>query len=406
VVSYDAGPVTGRPAIYLDHNATTPIAPEVLDAMRPYLEDRFGNPSSAHRYGSVAHWAIEGARAQVAALLGCEPDSVVFTASGSEADNLAIKGVAFARLGQGDHIITSAIEHPAVLGACRYLDRRFGYRLTILPVDGFGTVDPEDVRRAIEPGTVLVSVMHANNEVGTLEPIAEIAGVAREHRIACHTDAAQSVGKVPVDVDELDVDLLTVTGHKLYAPKGVGALYVRPGTRLDSLIHGAGHEHGLRAGTENVPYIVGLGAACALAAERLRASAPARVQGLRDRLHAALRSTVPGLALNGHPEKRLPNTLNVSFPDQDGESLLACTPSVAAATGSACHSGRTEPSSVLMAMGLDAQRALGAVRLSLGNDTTAADVDAAATALAASSSMALTSRRAARSGDPADALRR
>jgi cysteine desulfurase len=379
-------------AIYLDHNATTPIAPEVLDAMRPYLEERFGNPSSAHEHGALARQAVERARVQVAALVGCEPDSVVFTASGSEADNLAIKGVAFARLSHGEHIITSAIEHPAVLGACRYLERRFGYRLTILPVDRFGTVDPEDVRRAIEPGTVLVSVMHANNEVGTLEPIAEIAGVAREHRIACHTDAAQSVGKVPVDVDELAVDLLTLTGHKLYAPKGVGALYVRPGTQLDSLIHGAGHEHGLRAGTENVPYIVGLGAACALAAERLRAGAPDRMRGLRDRLHAALRSTVPGLALNGHPEQRLPNTLNVSFPNQDGESLLARTPSVAAATGSACHSGRTDPSTVLTAMGLDAQRALGAVRLSLGHDTTAADVDAAATALAASSSMALTSR--------------
>jgi aminotransferase class V len=257
--------------MYLDHSATTPIAPEVLEAMRPYLEDRFGNPSSAHRYGAVAHRAVEGARAQVAALLGCEQDSIVFTASGSESDNLAIKGVALGLLGEGDHIITSTIEHPAVLGACRYLERRLGYRLTILPVDGFGMVDPEDVRRAMEPGTVLVSVMHANNEVGTLEPIADIAGVAREYRIVCHTDAAQSVGKVPVDVDELDVDLLTVTGHKLYAPKGIGALYVRPGTRLDSLIHGAGHEHGLRAGTENVPYIVGLGAAYALAAERLRA---------------------------------------------------------------------------------------------------------------------------------------
>jgi cysteine desulfurase len=378
--------------IYLDNNATTPIAPEVREAMLPYLEDRFGNPSSAHEDGRLAREAVERARAQVAALLGCEPESIVFTASGSEADNLAIKGVALARLGERDHIITSAIEHPAVLSACRYLERRLGYRLTILPVDGFGIVDPEDVRRAIEPGTVLVSVMHANNEVGTLEPIAEIAGVAREHRIACHTDAAQSVGKVPVDVDELAVDLLAMTGHKLYAPKGVGALYVRPGTRLDSLIHGAGHEYGLRAGTENVPYIVGLGAACALAAERRRAGVPDRVRGLRDRLHAALQSAVPGLVLNGHPENRLPNTLNVSFPDQDGESLLARTPSVAAATGSACHSGRTEPSSVLMAMGLDAQRAIGAVRLSVGHDTTAADVDAVATALAASAAMALTSR--------------
>jgi cysteine desulfurase len=390
-VSHYADPSAADAAIYLDHNATTPIAPEVLDAMRPYLEDRFGNPSSGHRYGTVAHRAVESARAEVAALLGCEQDSIVFTASGSEADNLAIKGVALGLLGEGDHIITSAIEHPAVVGACRYLERRFGYRLTILPVDGFGIVDPGDVRRAMEPGTVLVSVMHANNEVGTLEPITEIAGVAREYRIACHTDAAQSVGKVPVNVDALDVDLLTVTGHKLYAPKGIGALYVRPGTRLDSLIHGAGHERGLRAGTENVPYIVGLGAACRLAAERLRTAAPDQVRGLRDRLHAALRSTVPGLVLNGHAEKRLPNTLNVSFPAQDGESLLARTPSVAAATGSACHSGRTEPSSVLTAMGLDAQRALAAVRLSLGYDTTAADVDTAATALAASSSTALAS---------------
>jgi cysteine desulfurase len=391
-VNHDADPSTADAAIYLDHNATTPIAPEVFDAMRPYLEDRFGNPSSAHRCGAVAHRAVESARAQVAALLGCEQDSIVFTASGSEADNLAIKGVALGLLGEGDHIITSAIEHPAVLGACRYLERRFGYRLTILPVDGFGIVDPEDVRNAMEPATVLVSVMHANNEVGTIEPTSDIAAVAREYRIACHTDAAQSVGKLPVDVDALDVDLLTVTGHKLYAPKGIGALYVRPGTRLDSLIHGAGHEHGLRAGTENVPYIVGLGAACALAAERLRAGAPEQVRRLRDRLHAALRSTAPGLALNGHPEQRLPNTLNVSFPDQDGESLLARTPSVAAATGSACHSGRTEPSSVLTAMGLDPQRALGAVRLSLGYDTTAADVDAAATALVASSSTTPASR--------------
>ena len=354
--------------------------------MLPYFEDSFGNPSSAHAYGAVAHEAVERARAAVAALLGCEAESIVFTASGSEGDNLAIKGVALARLGEGDHVITSAIEHPAVLGACRYLERRLGFRLTIVPVDRFGAVDPDDVRRAIEPGTVLVSVMHANNEVGTLQPIAEIAGVAREHGIAFHTDAAQSVGKLPIDVDELAVDLLTLTGHKFYAPKGIGALYVRPGTRLDSLIHGAGHEHGLRAGTENVPYIAGLGAACRLGGQRLQAGAADDMRRLRDRLHAALRSAVPGLALNGHPDNRLPNTLNVSFPGCDGETLLAGVPSVAAATGSACHSGRTEPSQVLTAMGVDAPRALGAVRFSLGYDTTAADVDAAAAALAASSS--------------------
>ena len=381
-------------AIYLDHNATTPIAPEVREAMRPYLEDRFGNPSSAHEHGRLARQAVERARAQVAALVRCEPDSIVFTASGSEADNLAIKGVAMDLLGEGDHIITSAVEHPAVLAACRYLERRLGYRLTVLPVDGSGMVDPEDVRRAIEPGTVLISVMHANNEVGTLQPIAEVARTAREYGIALHTDAAQSVGKVALAVNELGVDLLALTGHKFYAPKGVGALYVRPGTRLDSLIHGAGHEHGLRAGTENVPYIVGLGAACALAAQRLRAGAPDEVRRLRDRLHEALQSAVPGLALNGHPKNRLPNTLNVSFPGCDGETLLAGAPSVAAATGSACHSGRTEPSPVLSAMGLGAERALAAVRLSLGYQTTADNVDDAASALATSAAkVALASAR-------------
>jgi cysteine desulfurase len=369
--------------IYLDHNATTPIAPEVLDAMLPHLEREFGNPSSNHRHGKAANAAIELARAQVATLLGCAVDSVVFTGSGSEADNLAIKGVALARRDDGDHIITSAIEHPAVLGPCRYLQERFGYRLTVVPVDGFGTVDPDDVSRAIERGTVLITVMHANNEVGTLQPIAEIARLARERGIAVHTDAAQSVGKIAVDVEVLGVDLLTVAGHKMYAPKGIGVLYVRPGTRLDPLVHGGEHERGIRAGTENVPYVAGLGAACELARRRLQARAPLKVMRLRDRLHAALRSAVPGLVLNGHPDHRLPNTLNVSVPGRDGESLLERTPSVAAATGSACHSGRTDPSPVLTAMGLSPERALGAVRLSLGYDTTPADVDAAVASLTA-----------------------
>jgi cysteine desulfurase len=378
----DAAGSIASGTIYLDHNATTPIAAEVRDAMRPYLEDGFGNPSSAHWRGAVARAAVERARAEVAALLGCEPEGIVFTASGSEADNLAIKGLALGRLGERDHIITSAIEHPAVLATCRYLERRLGCRVTLLPVDSFGVVDPDDVRRAIEPRTVLISVMHANNEVGTLQPIAEIARVARESGIPLHADAAQSVGKVPTDVDELGVDMLTVAGHKLYAPKGIGVLYVRPGTPLDPVVHGAGHEHGLRAGTENVPYIAGLGAAATLAARRLREGADLEVRRLRDRLHAALRRAVPGLILNGHPDNRLPNTLNISFPG-DGENLLARTPSIAAATGSACHSGRTEPSDVLTAMGLEAQRALGAVRLSLGYDNTAAEIDAAAAALAA-----------------------
>jgi cysteine desulfurase len=367
--------------IYLDHNATTPIAPEVREAMRPYLEREFGNPSSAHAYGATAKAAVDRARAQVAALLGCEPAAVVFCASGSEADNLAIKGAALARLGERDHLITSPIEHPAVRGACRYLERRFGFRVTVVPVDGDGLIDPDDVRRSIEPKTVLVSIMHANNEVGTVQPVADIAEAARERGVLVHTDAAQSVGKIATDVDALGVDLLTVAGHKLYAPKGIGALFVRPGTRLDAVIHGGGHEDGLRAGTENVPYIVGFGAAAELAAQRLQNGAHAAMRALRDRLHAALADRVPGLVLNGHPDRRLPNTLNVSFPGRDGELLLSHAPSIAAATGSACHSGRTEPSTVLTAMGIDAPRALGAVRLSLGYDNTAAEIDAAAAAL-------------------------
>ena len=370
--------------IYLDYNATTPIAPEVFAAMRPYLEEQFGNPSSSHAYGTTAYDAIVQARAELASLLECQPQQIVFTGAGSEANNLAIKGVAFAQRERGDHLITSAVEHPAVLNTCQYLVRRFGFRLTILPVDGTGQVDPADVERAIGPGTVLITIMHANNEVGTIQPIADIAEIARRRGVTFHTDAAQSVGKIASRVDELGVDLLTVVGHKMYAPKGIGALYVRPGTLLDSLVHGAGHEGGLRAGTENVPYIVALGKAATLAAERLAAGGPTRTEALRDRLHHALQATVPGLALNGHPVRRLPNTLNVSFPGLDGEELLARTPLVAASTGSACHASRTEPSGVLMAMGIERDRALGAVRLSVGHPTTDADVDAAAAALAES----------------------
>jgi cysteine desulfurase len=368
--------------IYLDHNATTPIADEVREAMRAHFDDGFGNPSSAHAHGRGARAAVERAREQVAALLGGEPEGVVFTGSGSEADNLAFIGVALAHLGERDHIVTSAIEHPAVLAACAYLERRFGFRITRVGVDRSGIVDPDDVRRAIEPATVLVSIMHANNEVGTLQPVVEIAEIAREHGVAMHTDAAQAVGKVRTHVDELGVDLLTVVGHKMGAPKGIGALYVRTGTRLDPLVHGGGQERGLRAGTENVPYIASLGAACTLAARRLATGADHEVKALRDRLHAALRTAVPGLELNGHLERRLPNTLNVSFPGSDGERLLAAIPAVAAATGSACHSGRAEPSPVLTAMGVDSARALGAVRLSLGYDTSEAEIDAAAALLA------------------------
>jgi cysteine desulfurase len=383
--------VVDRP-IYLDYNATTPIAPEVLDAMLPFLKEHFGNPSSSHAYGIVAHEAVERARSQVAALIGCRPEEIVFTGAGSEANNLAIKGVAFARRALGDHLITSAVEHPAALNACRYLAERFGYRMTVVSVDGQGLVDPDDVARAIEPGTVLITIMHANNEVGTIQPVAEIANLARRHGVIFHTDAAQSVGKLPADIDDLGVDLLTIVGHKLYAPKGVGALYVRTGTALDSLVHGAGHESGRRAGTENVPYMVALGAACSLAGDRLASGGAERVRALRDRLHELLSENVPGLALNGHPKHRLPNTLNVSFPGLDGEELLARTPGVAASTGSACHAGRTEPSGVLTAMEIDRERALGAVRLSLGHPTTAEEIDDAAAALIESARLAVVSR--------------
>ncbi len=372
--------------IYLDYNATTPLDPAVVEAMSPYLvpglEGHFGNPSSSHPYGRDAHQAVEEARARVASLLGSAPDEVVFTGGGSEADNLALVGVAEAYRDKGNHIITSQVEHPAVLNTCRYLERR-GYIVTYLPVDEEGRVDPEAVERAITSETLIVSIMHANNETGTLQPIAEISAIARRRGVLVHTDAAQSVGKVGTRVDELGVDLLTIAGHKLYAPKGIGALYVRSGVKLEPLIHGAGHEGGRRAGTENVPYMVGLGTACQVAEQAMGEYVP-RLRSLRDHLHELLSRRVPGLSLNGNPTERLPNTLNVSFPGVDGEELLAATPEVAASTGSACHAGRTDPSGVLTAMGLSRDRALGAVRLSLGKFTTAEEVERAAEALAGS----------------------
>lgn len=370
-------------AIYLDYNATTPLDPLVAEAMQPFLRGGlaggFGNASSSHADGHAARVAVEEARAQVAHLLGGEPGEVVFTGCGSEADNLAVVGVAEAYRERGNHIITSQVEHPAVLVTCRYLERR-GFRVTYLPVDETGQVRPADVERALTPETILVSIMHANNETGTLQSVAEIARLAHRHGALVHTDAAQSMGKIPTRVDDLGVDLLTVAGHKLYAPKGIGVLYVRTGTRLESLIHGAGQEGGRRAGTENVPFIVGLGKACEIAANAITGDA-ARLRELRDRLQGLLTAGVPGLVLNGHVTARLPNTLNVSFPEVDGEALLAATPSVAASTGSACHAGRTEPSAVLTAMGISHARALGAVRLSLGRFTIAEDVNHAAVAL-------------------------
>ncbi len=355
--------------IYLDYNATTPIDPAVREAMLPYLGDEFGNPSSTHAYGQSAHLAVETARSQVAELLGAEPDEIVFTGGGSEASNLAIKGV----LSNSDHVILSAIEHPATSQPVEYL-RRQGATVTVITVDRFGLFDPDDVRRAITPRTKLVSLMHSNNEVGTLMPIRDVAAICREHGVLLHTDAAQSLGKVSVNVRELGVDLLTLAGHKLYAPKGIGALYVRRGVSLEPLIHGASHEGGRRAGTENVPYIVGLGVAAELASRSLPV-ATERLRSLRDRLHDRLRESV---VLNGHPELRLPNTLNVSLIGHIGSELLAKALGIAASTGSACHEGRITLSPVLRAMGIPPDVGQGAVRLTVGRFTTEDEVDRAA----------------------------
>lgn len=358
--------------IYLDHNASTPIAPEVREAMLPYLSEPYGNPSSAHWAGAPAAAAVSDARAQLAGLLGCSPDEVVFTSGGTEANNTALKGVVEAAGVARPHIVTSAVEHPAILEPCRYLERH-GAVVTYLPVDGTGLLDPDDVARALRPQTVLVSVMHANNEVGTVEPIAEIARLTREAGVLLHTDAAQSVGKLPTAVDGLGVDLLSVAAHKFYGPKGVGALYVRAGTRLEPFLHGAGHEGGRRAGTENVLLDVGLGAAAQLAGDP---SWTAGVCELRDWLWLQLRERFgEGVVLNGHPTRRLPNTLNVSFVGCDGRDILAALPEVAASTGSACHSGGTEPSPVLAAMGVPREVGAGAVRFSLGRTTTREELE-------------------------------
>jgi cysteine desulfurase len=361
--------------IYLDYNATTPVAPIVTKAMLPYFKAHFGNPSSNHAYGRLAKEAVEHARKEVAELIGARTEEMVFTSGGTESDNHAIIGAIVANDREKRHIITSRIEHPAVLNTCHYLEERLGCRLTYLPVDRHGTVDPDSVKKAITEQTVLITIMHANNEVGTIEPIAEIGEIARESDIIFHTDAAQSCGKIAVNVDDLGVDLLTIAGHKLYAPKGVGALYIRKGTKLDSFIHGAGHEDGRRAGTENVPYIVGLGKACELVREKLPEYGE-RTKRLRDRIHDAL---IDGLGkdqvkLNGHPERRLPNTLNTSIRGIVGETLLEQLPEIAASTGSACHSGSMDPSPVLLAMGLDRDLALGAIRISLGRWTTGEEI--------------------------------
>jgi cysteine desulfurase len=368
--------------VYLDYNATTPVDPAVLAAMLPYLSDHFGNPHSSHTYGITTAAAVAEARAQVASLLGCVPDDVVFTSCASESNNMAIKGAAFALRDRGRHMITTAVEHPAVLNTCRYLEREFGFTVTTVPVDHTGRIDPEDVRRAIRPDTILISVMQAQNETGVLQPVAEVGRIAREHGILFHIDAAQAVGKISVQVDDLGCDLLTVAGHKLYAPKGVGALYVRSGVTLHPLLHGAGYEGGRRAGTDNVPYAVALGKACALAQEHLANGEAARLAALRDRLHMLLAERLP-VRLNGHETERLPNTLNLSIVGQVGNDLLAAVPDIAASTGSACHAGVSKPSEVLLAMGIAPEVALGALRLSVGRFTTPDEVDCAASRIMA-----------------------
>ena len=357
--------------IYLDYNASTPIDPRVAAVMRPLLDGPFANPSATHAGGRVAKAAVEHARTQVAALLGCNPDEIVFTSGGSEANNLALKGAYFALRERGDHIVTTTVEHPAIVEPARFLER-LGARVTFVPVDRTGRVDPDDVRHAITPRTILVSVMHANNEVGTIEPIAEIAAIARERGVLMHTDAAQSVGKIPTRVDDLGVDLLSIAGHKLYAPKGIGALYIRRGVRLEPLIHGAGHESGRRAGTESALLAAALGAACELAADL---TPMAETRRLRDLFWELLRGRLEDrVVLNGHPDERLPNTLNVSIVGRIGADILAALDGVAASTGSACHSGSVDLSPVLRAMGVPPEEGMGALRFSLGRGTTEAEI--------------------------------
>jgi len=368
--------------IYLDYNATTPVDPVVVEAMLPYLSTHFGNPSSSHSYGCAAHEAVNNARAQVAQLFGCSPAEITFTGGGSESDNLAIRGVVFARSGKGNHIITQVTEHPAVLNTCRALEKLHGFRITYLPVDGSGRVNPRAVEAAIDDETVLITIMRANNETGTLQPVREIAEIAHRHGVLVHTDAAQAAGKIPTRVDELEVDLLTVAGHKLYAPKGIGALYIRGGLELEPVIYGGGQEAGRRAGTENVASMVALGTACLLAQEQLVESR-VRLQKLRDELQGQLEVYLSSqVHLNGHITERLPNTLNISVEDVVGEEVLAATPEIASSTGSACHEGSTDPSPVLVAMGLSRERALGALRLTLGRWSTNEEVERAARLLA------------------------
>jgi cysteine desulfurase len=370
--------------IYMDYNATTPIDPHVIEAMLPYLTTHFGNPSSSHYFAEQPRRALATARQQVAGLIGAAAEEIVFTGSGSEADTLAIHGVVMAHRRPSEvQVITQVTEHPATLEACRALHRRYGTEVTYLPVGPDGRVNPQDLADAITPRTALVSIMAANNETGVLQPIDKLARVTRQHGALFHTDAAQAAGKIPIDVERLGIDLLTVVGHKIYAPKGVAALYVRSGVLLEPLVLGGGQERGLRAGTENVALAVGLGAAADLARHDLADDGRQRLQGLRDLLYQRLNEHLPGrVRLTGHPAQRLPGTLHIGIIGVRGDDLLAATPAIAAATGSACHAHSQEPSPVLLAMPHDRGQALSALRLSLGRWTTRSDVERAAEAIA------------------------
>jgi cysteine desulfurase len=362
--------------IYLDYNATTPIATEVAEAMMPFIEKDFGNPSSAHPMGRSAKEALEKARSQISRMLGCDSNEIIFTSGGTESNNMVLKSVAWTLRKKGSHIITSKIEHPAIINTAHFL-MEWGCDVTFLPVDTYGFLDPDEVKKALRKDTILITVMHANNETGTIQPITEISSIAREHGVLFHTDAAQSIGKIETKVHDLGVDFLTIAGHKIYAPKGVGVLYIRNGVEIEPFIHGGGQEKGFRSGTENMILNVGLGQACELVMDNLYHDM-SRLRRLRDSLYNQIRSEVPKVILNGHPEVRLPNTLYLSFPGMRGEEILKLIPELCASTGSACHDASVTLSHVLEAMGIKKEVGMGAIRLSIGRPTTESEIDQAA----------------------------
>ncbi len=359
--------------IYLDYNATTPIDKEVADAMYPYLYQYFGNPSSNHIYGFESKEAVENARKQIAYLLSCKSSEIVFTSGGTESNNYAIKGIAFSNKHRGNHIITSCIEHPAVFEVCDFLEKH-GFEISYIPVDEFGIVSLKDFESAIRKDTILISLMHANNEIGSIQPIKEIGEIARQNNIAFHCDAAQSIGKIPVDVDDMKVDLLSIAGHKLYAPKGVGALYIRSGIVLEKLIHGANHENNLRAGTENILEIVGLGKACELAKVNLQKNMH-HLQNMRNRLYDGIKNISHQFKYNGHDEFCLPNTLNLSFKSIEANNLLVLMTGIAASAGAACHAENINISKVIEAIKVPEDFAIGTIRFSVGRHTTSEEID-------------------------------